>query len=65
MLEYQEKFELLSGLLTAVSLEILKGSFLRGLKPKIHSVLRWLRPKGLGECLDFEQKMEEKKMQKK
>ncbi|XP_024027885.1 uncharacterized protein LOC112093511 [Morus notabilis] len=60
VMEYREKFELLSGRLGEISEAVLEGNFMKGLKPEIRAALRLLRPRGLGETMELAQMIEDK-----
>ena len=53
VMEYREKFELLSGRLWGIPEAVLEGNFMKGLKPKIRASLCLLRLRGLGESMEL------------
>ncbi|KAH9680276.1 kinesin-like protein KIN-7O [Citrus sinensis] len=60
VMEYRERFELLSGRLGEVSKAVLEGNFMKGLKSEIRAALRLLRPRGLGESMELAQMIADK-----
>uniref|UniRef100_A0A1S8ADV7 Aminoacyl-tRNA ligase n=1 Tax=Citrus limon TaxID=2708 RepID=A0A1S8ADV7_CITLI len=60
VMEYREKFELLSGRLGGLPEAVLEGNFMKGLKLEIRASLRLLRPRGLGESMELAQMIEDK-----
>ena len=60
VMEYREKFELLSRRLRGLPEAVLKGNFIKGLKPEIRASLRLLRPRELGKSMELTQMIEDK-----
>ncbi|KAH9780799.1 putative D-cysteine desulfhydrase 1 [Citrus sinensis] len=60
VMEYREKFELLSRRLGGNPKAVLEGNFMKGLKPEIRASLHLIRPRGLGESMELAQMIEDK-----
>ena len=52
----------MSALITSLPEEVLEGTFMKGLKPKIRAEVRMLKPNGLGPLIEATQLVEEKNL---
>ena len=56
---YRHDFELLSAPLHDLPMEVLKSTFVKGLKPDVRAELRIMRPSGLGQIIELAQLIED------